>query len=119
MRKLIEWIEIPTTDFERALKFYNHVFKLDLQPLDFGTEKMACFPNGEGAIYYSKDSTPSSGGAIVSFIVPDDIETTLIRATELGAKTLISKTKIKAEGRGYFANIIDSEGNRIGLYENI
>lgn len=119
MKKLIEWVEIPTANFDRAVKFYNHVFNLDLQALDFGSEKMACFPNGEGVIYYSKDSTPSSGGTIVSFIVPDDIETTFKRATKLGGEILIPKTKIEAEGRGYFANIIDSEGNRIGLYENL
>lgn len=119
MEKFISWVEIPTSDFMRALKFYNHVFKLEMQALDFGNEKMACFPDGEGAIYYSEDSIPASGGTIVSFLVPDDIESTLSRSNELGGRVLIQKTKIEAEGKGYFANIIDSEGNRIGLYENL
>lgn len=118
MEKMIAWVELPTSDFERALSFYNNVFKLDMQALDCGNEKMACFPNGEGAIYFSNDSTPSTGGAIVSFFVPDSIEATLTRVLEQGGKLLIPKTKIEAEGRGYFANVIDSEGNRIGLYED-
>lgn len=119
MEKIIAWVEIPTSDFTRALKFYNHVLKLEMKALDFGKEKMACFPGGEGAIYHSEDSTPASGGAIVSFLVPDNIESALSRSNELGGKILILKTKIEAEGKGYFANIIDSEGNRIGLYENL
>lgn len=119
MDKLISWVEIPTTDFTRAVTFYNHIFNLSMEALDFGCEKMAFFPSGEGAIFHSADSTPSSGGVIVSFLVPDTIEATLLRVEKHGCKILIPKTKIEAEGRGYFANIIDSEGNRIGLYENI
>lgn len=80
MEKFIVWVEIPTTDFTRALKFYNYVFNLSLQPLEFGSEKMAFFPNGEGVIYHSEDSTPSPDGATVSFLVPDSIEKTLERA---------------------------------------
>lgn len=119
MDRFITWIDIPTADFDRALKFYNHVFKLEMQAIDCGDEKMACFPNGEGAIYYSADSKPSTDGAIVNFLVPDSIEASLERASEFGIKVIIPKTKIEIEGRGYFANIIDSEGNRIGLYENL
>lgn len=90
-----------------------------MQAEDFGNEKIACFPNGEGAIYYSDDSIPSEGGAIVSFNVPDSIDATLVRVQELGSKIIIPKTKIEAEGKGYFSNIVDSEGNRIGLYEEL
>lgn len=45
MKKLISWVEIPASDFERAVSFYSSVFNLDLTPLDFGKEKMACLPN--------------------------------------------------------------------------
>jgi predicted enzyme related to lactoylglutathione lyase len=33
-----------------------------------------------------------------------------------GGKIVRSKTKIEAEGRGYFALFTDSEDNRLGLY---
>ncbi len=36
--------------------------------------------------------------------------------TRNGGKIIIPKTKIEAEGRGWFAVFADSEGNRIGLY---
>ena len=118
MDKLIAWVEIPSADFERAVKFYNSVFKLDLEPIDCGEgEKMACFPTGEGAIVYSPHARPSENGAIVSFTVPDSIEAAISRIEQEKGKVVIPKTKIQAEGRGYFAVCIDSENNKIGLYE--
>ena len=44
MQKLIEWVEIPAADFERAVKFYGSVLNLELKIVDCGKEKMACFP---------------------------------------------------------------------------
>ena len=128
MDKLIAWVEIPTADFERAVTFYSSVFKLDLTQIDCGDgvptpdgdegEKMACFPTGEGAIVYSPHAKPSENGAIVSFTVPDSIEATISRIEKANGKVVIPKTKIEAEGKGYFALCMDSENNKIGLYEN-
>ena len=118
MDKLIAWVEIPSADFERAVKFYNAVFKLELTPVDCGNgEKMACFPTGEGAVVYSQHAKPSENGAIISFTVPDSIEAAILRIEQGNGKVIIPKTKIEAEGRGFFAVCTDSENNKIGLYE--
>ena len=118
MDKLVAWVEIPSADFERAVKFYGSVFQLDLTPMDCGNgEKMACFPTGEGAVVYSQHARPSENGAIVSFTVPDSIEATILRIEQAKGKAVIPKTKIEAEGWGYFAVCMDSENNKIGLYE--
>ena len=118
MDKLIAWVEIPAADFERAVKFYNSVFKLELTPIDCGnSEKMACFPTGEGAIVFSPYTKPSENGTVVSFTVPDSIESAILRIEQQNGKVIIPKTKIEVEGRGYFALCIDSENNKIGLYE--
>jgi predicted enzyme related to lactoylglutathione lyase len=119
MDKLIAWVEIPTTDFERAVKFYNSVFQMELTVIECGDsdEKMACFPTGEGAVVFSHYAKPSENGAIVSFCVPDSIEAAISRIEQLNGRGVIPKTKIEAEGRGYFAVCTDCEGNRIGLYE--
>ena len=119
MDKLIAWVEIPSADFERAVKFYSVVFKLDLTPIYCGDdEKMACFPTGEGAVVYSPYAKPSENGVIVSFTVPDTIEDTISRIEQEKGTVIIPKTKIEAEGKGYFALCTDSESNRIGLYED-
>ena len=40
MKNLIAWVEIPAVDFERAVKFYNTILNIKLDPMDFGTEKL-------------------------------------------------------------------------------
>jgi len=118
MKKLIAWVEIPATDFPRAVKFYNSILNLDLQPLDFGHEKMACLPNDEGAISFAPNFKPSKDGVLVSLNTEDDLDGTIVRIQENGGEIVQPKTKIEAEGRGYFALFIDSEGNKVGLYGN-
>ena len=49
MEKLVSWIEIPAVDFKRAVNFYNTILEIKLEEVDCGTEKMACFPSGEGS----------------------------------------------------------------------
>ena len=116
MSNLISWVEIPTTNFERAVKFYSVVFGLDLQVIDYGQEKMACFPNGEGAISFAPDFKPGKNGALVSFNAGNDLEGVIQRIEENSGEIVQPKTKIEAEGRGYFAIFIDCEGNKVGLY---
>ncbi|QGY46880.1 VOC family protein [Maribellus comscasis] len=116
MRKLISWVEIPATDFERAVEFYRSVLKTDLQVIDCGFEKMACFPNGEGAISLTPGFNPGKDGALVSFNLEKDLDGAIKRVKENNGTIVQTKTKIEAEGRGYFALFIDSEGNKAGLY---
>ena len=118
MRKLISWVEIPALDIKRATKFYSVILNLELTVMDFGDEKMACFPGGEGAICQTPDFKPSKQGTLVSFDAGKDLNSTLKAVTENGGEVVQPKTKIEAEGRGYFALILDTEGNKVGLYEN-
>lgn len=118
MTKVISWVVIPTTDFDRAVKFYNSVLKFDLQAIDCGQEKMACFPNGEGAISFSPGFKPSKDGTLVSFNVERDLNGAIERVKENNGTIVQPKTKIEAEGLGYFALFIDCEGNKVGLYGN-
>ena len=116
MKKLVRWVEIPATNFERAVKFYNTVFNLSIEPMDFGHEKMAFLPNDEGAISFAPGFTPSEKGVLVSLETGNDLDGTLQRIASFGGKIVQAKTKIEAEGRSYFALFLDSEGNRLGLY---
>ena len=118
MEKFIAWVEIPASDFKRAVQFYEQVFNLDLKTVEGGGEKMAFFPGGEGAISLSPGFNPSRDGVLVSLHVRKDIDTVLQQVTVQGGEIAQKKTKIEAEGRGYFALFIDSEGNRIGLYQD-
>jgi len=118
MKKMISWVEIPALDMERAVAFYNEVLGLKLEILDFGEEKMACFPGDEGAISMAPGFKPSKEGVLVSLNVEDRLEEALELVKTGGGKIVKGKTKIEAEGRGYFALFIDSEGNKVGFYGN-
>lgn len=121
MKKLIEFFEIPAADFDRAVKFYESVLGLKLNAIDCGYEKMAFFPEESGkypgAISYASDFKPSDNGVLISLSV-ENMETTLSNIQKNGGRVVRSKTKIEAEGRGYFSVFIDSEGNKVGLYSD-
>lgn len=122
MKQLISFFEIPCTDFQRAVKFYKDILGLQMAVFDEESEKMACFPESEynvgGAISFSKELKPSSDGVLISFYAGNDLNEVLAKAEKFGGKIIKSKTKIEAEGKGYFAMISDSEGNTVGLYSD-
>ena len=68
-----------------------------------------------GAISYAPNFNPSKDGVLISFSF-ESIEKALDNIVKSGGKRIIPKTKIEAEGVGYFATLIDREGNSIGLY---
>ena len=116
MKKLISWVEIPATNMGRAVKFYANILEIELEILDFGNEKMACFPSGEGAISQAKDFKPSENGVLVSINAGHKMDETLKKIVANGGTIVKAKTKIEAENKGYFATFIDCEGNKLGLY---
>lgn len=116
MEKLISFFEIPAADFDRAVKFYETVLDTKIETESCDSEKMGYFPGCEGAISFAPGFNPSSDGVLISLKVKS-IEQTLAKAKRLGGKTIIPKTAIEAEGRGYFAVFLDCEGNKIGLHE--
>ncbi|MDR1725096.1 MAG: VOC family protein [Bacteroidales bacterium] len=117
-KRLIAWVSIPAADLDRAVKFYGTVLGIEFETYDCGGGvRMACFPTGEGEICCSPDMKPSKEGTMVSLAVPDSIEASIVRAETLGGAVVVPKTKIEAEGLGYFAVLADTEGNLFGLYE--
>lgn len=116
MAQLFSWVEIPAANFERAVAFYRSVLMVDLQVVDCGGEKMACFPGGEGAVSYAPDFKPGKDGVLVSINVENALDEVLERIVENNGTIVRSKTKIEAEGKAYFALFVDSEGNKLGLY---
>lgn len=122
MKNLITWFEIPALNINRAVKFYETLFGYELKLCEFETEKMAFFPetefNTNGMISVAKDFNPSEDGVIIYFNATHKLDTLITNTIKANGKILKEKCKIEAEGRGYFALIKDTEGNRIGLYSD-
>jgi len=120
MKNLVTWFEIPALDFKRAVKFYETVFGYDLTVCEYETEKMAFFPEEKfgncGIISQAEGFLPSENGVVIYFDATDNIGDLISKTTQAGGEILKDKCKIDAEGRGHFALVKDTEGNRIGFY---
>ncbi len=77
-------MDLLKSNIERAVKFYGKVLNLEIQVMEFEEEKMACFPNGEGAISLAPGFNPSKDGVLVSFDAAGDLNTVLKTVTENG-----------------------------------
>ena len=95
MKRIFYWVEIPTEDFDRAVDFYSKLLKVELEKLDFETEKMACLPHDAGAIIWAPDFKPSKDGVIVSLNCGNEIDEWLKLIVEYGGKSLVRKQKLK------------------------
>jgi predicted enzyme related to lactoylglutathione lyase len=119
MKKLVSFFEIPATDFERAIKFYETLLKTKLSVMDCGHEKMAFFSDessdASGAISWAEGFNPSKDGVLISLSC-EDIDSALNYIEKNEGKTLIPKTQIEADNAGFFAVFLDCEGNRVGLW---
>ena len=110
--------EIPVTDMDRAVAFYEAVFGYRLTRETVDGYAMAFFPRGDGqpgasgALAMGDVYRPSHDGPVIYFDVPD-IDAVLARATARGSRVLYPKKDIGAAG--IVAEIEDSEGNRIAL----
>lgn len=115
----IAWFEIPVKDFQRARSFYERLLDVQLRDETMGAARMAVFPGPceqtGGCLVAIADYEPSQNGSVVYLRTPGDLQTQLDLAPELGGAVLWPKTALP-EGMGFFAQIRDCEGNRVGLY---
>ncbi len=115
------WIEIPVTDLDRALKFYNAVFGLEAsEVMDDGERRTVILAYEEGtelpgiSLNQTANFTPSDRGVYVYLDSGEDLTAPMGRVEAAGGKVLTQKTYM--EGAGYYASVLDTEGNLIGLY---
>ncbi|PCE64198.1 glyoxalase [Sediminicola luteus] len=119
MNNYIAIVEIPVTDTDRAREFYEKVMGLTLEQHKMPGMEMALFPyeNQQVAIVLLKSEgyRPTAEGTTIYLNTGKDLQPILDRASKLGGQILTPKTA-HADGSGFFALFLDSEGNRIGLH---
>ena len=122
-KNAISWFEIPATDLQRAQKFYESIFDMQMIPVDLPQLQMRLFPitdmmNGVGGALCSSGGfhLPSeTHGPLIYLNANPDVQIVLDRIEKAGGRILVPKTQISPE-HGYMAAFIDSEGNRIALH---
>ena len=120
----LNWFEIPVSDFERAKKFYETIFDYQMPENQMGLARMGFllfdFQNGKvgGAIVHNPGFyTPATNGTLVYLNCGPDLQVALDRVLLAGGKIIQEKEQISTEQQlGFWAVIIDSEGNRVALH---
>jgi uncharacterized protein len=120
---VVGWIEIPVTNMERAIAFYEAVFGFKIERNQMGPLDMGWFPWVEGGlgsggslVYHEEYYKPSTDGVLVYFTAHSgDVANELSRVEAAGGKVLMPRTLITEE-IGYYGLFIDSEGNRIAVH---
>ncbi len=111
------WAEIPVQDMDRAIRFYNEVFKTDLKKEDSGPNPMATFPTtgdtGVAGHLYPGKPAPAGCGPTIHLASPDKLEDALKRVEKAGGKVVSQPVQIPV---GRFAYCEDPDGNSIGLF---
>lgn len=117
----IGWFDIYVNDMDRAVDFYQAVFKQELETIGDPTDPsviMKSFPTdmaaygAGGALVKREGAGPVTGGTIVYFGV-EDCATEEARVSEAGGKVMNPKMSIGEFG--FVSVCMDSEGNLFGL----
>jgi uncharacterized protein len=121
-KNAVSWFEIPTRDINRAQKFYETIFQIEMMELDVAQIKMRLFPLEAptgigGSLVYNEQFYKPSGtdGPLVYLNANPDVQHVLGRVEAAGGKLLVPKTMISPD-YGYMAMFIDTEGNRVALH---
>ena len=123
MQNAISWFEIPTTDINRAQKFYETIFGISMMPMDLPNIKMRMFPLDDmmtqvgGALVDSGGfhKPSATDGPLIYLNANPDVQNILDHVVAAGGQIIVPKTQISPD-YGFMAVLMDSEGNRIGLH---
>jgi predicted enzyme related to lactoylglutathione lyase len=119
--------EIPADQPERAVKFYQELFGWDIKHYEGSA--------ANGMDYWMVQTVPTDaegrptrpgvngglmrrmfpGQAPVNYISVDDVDDFVRKAERLGAKVLMGKHPVP--GMGWFAQLTDTEGNVLAIWE--
>jgi uncharacterized protein len=119
MKHLISIVEIPATDFARAVTFYQAILDVNIEEVEMGGVQMGVFP-GDGetvsvVLVRGDEYKPSIDGTLVYLNAGKDLQITLGKVERNGGKVVVPKTEISPE-IGFYAMFTDTEGNKLGLH---
>lgn len=119
-KQVITWFEIPALDYDRAIRFYEHVLGTALKREDdpeMGAFAMfpASDPATAGCVAPALHCRPGADGTVIYLWCGAALDPVLERVAAAGARVAVPK-RILPHGIGAVAQIVDSEGNRVGLH---
>jgi predicted enzyme related to lactoylglutathione lyase len=129
------WFEIPVTEIDRAIEFYSSILSVKIEKRIMNDKFYGFFDKQThligGCLAPKENYSPGNGTLMFFYVI--DLSQVLINTVALNGKIVSPKTLLKQtnssgntiisnnlidENIGYFAEIVDSEGNHIGLYSH-
>lgn len=118
----ITWFELPVQNLERAQAFYEAVLNTTMRREAMGPSQGAVFPynpqaQGVGGALMCGPTAPAAamGGTLVYLDASPSLDAALERAVAQGGTVALARTALPP-GMGFFAHVIDLDGNRVGLH---
>jgi uncharacterized protein len=100
MKNVITWFDIPTEDFDRAVKFYFDILGNEIRVDTFMGQKLGFFPMegmegvGGDLVPPGPENKPSASGTRVYLSCEGIIDDVIGRIEKSGGKIVNPKTKI-------------------------
>lgn len=117
-KSAVLWFDVPTLNFERALKFYSEILGEELKVQDYQGQKLGFFPMdkkgevGGDLVPPGKEHIPSKKGQRVYLNCTGKLDEVIGKVKKAGGKIVTPKFSIPDAD---IAIIEDTEGNVIGL----
>lgn len=118
MKSYISMFEIPATDISRAINFYQAILDIKIEKMEVEGMQMGILPY-EGqmvtvAIIQADGFKPSADGITIYLNGGENLQVILDKVEKNSGKVITPKTA-HADGSGFFAMFLDSEGNKMAL----
>ena len=101
MEQVINWFEIPAADLERAVNFYERVFRVTLQRVPrsqgggFAVFPYTCPATG-GCVCAAPELMPGSDGPLIYLDAGADLDGVLSRVAANGGRVVMARTPVTA-----------------------
>ena len=114
----VVWFELPVSNMERAITFYETILSTKLKLVQFGEERVAVFgyepPAISGCLIEAEGLKPGHG-PLPSLNADPHLDAVLEKVERAGGRIVHPYSELPP-GMGCFARIEDTEGNLVGLH---
>ena len=114
---IFSWNELMTRDAGASAKFYTALFGWAREDMNMGDFTYTMFKSGDravGGMIVLPPEAASMPGMWMGYVTVENLEASVAKAEELGAKVLKEITNIEM---GRFAILADPQGAVIGLWQ--
>ena len=122
MKNAITWFEIPCANLAKAQSFYEGVLNCQMRREAMGPSDGAVFPydvqsDGVGGALLCGPSAPppGAGGTLIYLDASPSLDAALARVAACGGQIALPRQALPP-GMGFFAHVLDLDGNRVGLH---